>query len=159
MTMLVSPEGEIQFMSLNKKTNKNMTDGSPQGYVVKIKFDGNTKEGAAWRKELESINKGLIGVKHTDKAGEFTVRAFSLYDVLLLDNNAKEVEDKDQYNYFKGVKATGRMAVMPYTGNKLGGSLSLVAVTVTSWDASEADTTGATNSREDILASIRALMQ
>ncbi len=150
-SLITSPVGEIQFLALNNKVNKNMTKDSAEGYAIRLKYDGNTKEGAAWRKTIEQINPGIVGAKHINKAGEFTVRAFSKFDVLVLDASGNEIEERP--NFYAGSKGTASMTLQPYTENAMGGAVNLVAVTIHSFDNSEATET--TSSREDLLKHLR----
>lgn len=155
-SLMTSPKGTVQFLAVNNKVKRNLTKDSPEGYAVRIKFDGSTPEGAAWKKSILGLNKALVGVKHIDNPDEYTVRAFTQFDVILLDSKGNEIEDKP--NFWQGTKATATMTVQPYTGNEMGGSLNLVAITLYDWDDSEAQE-GGTSNREDVLAQIRAQLK
>lgn len=149
---LTSPKGDIQFLALNRKVAKAMTADSPEGYAVRIKFDGNTKEGAEWRKTIEAINPNLIGTKHIDKKGEFTVRAFSLYLPEVVDSQGNEVTELP--NFYADSTGTATMVVQPYTGNAMGGAITLAGVVIHDIETSEAGT-----DRETSVADLRNLLK
>lgn len=133
--LIKSPVGEIQFMALNNKVKKNVSEDSPEGYTIRLKFDGTTNEGATFRETVEKINANLVGTKHVNKEGEYTVRAFTKFDVEVFDSEGNTLEERP--NFFKDSTGTASMIIKPYTGNSMGGTINLVAVVINELDTSE----------------------
>lgn len=152
-TLLTSPVGEIQFMALNNKVSKTVSNDSELGYTVRIKYTNKTKEGAEWEKTIKAINPALVSTKHAEKAGEYTVRAFTKFDPLVLDAQGNEVEEKP--NFYANSKGKASMTISPFMGNKLGGAINLVAVTIHELEEGEAPVSTA---KEEILSQIRAAL-
>jgi hypothetical protein len=155
---LTSPKGEIQFMALNRKVSKDMKDDSVQGYVVRLKFNDTTAEGAAWRKTIAAINPNLIGTKNVNNKNEYTVKAFSRYLPEIIDGNGDQLEDIP--NFFASSTGTASIVVQPYTGNSLGGTINLAAVVIHDIDVGENSAgTGAEGGREAVLAALKASLK
>lgn len=131
---LTSPIGEIQFMALAKPVKKYIGDDAPLVYTIRLKFDGSTNEGKAWKKEIEKINPNLIGTKHTNSSTEFTVRASTKFEVKVTDSKGNELEEAPMF--FGDSKGTAKMVVEPWTGNSMGGSINLAAVVIDTLDNS-----------------------
>lgn len=148
--LLTSPVGEIQFLALNNPVKKYIGDDAPLVYTVRLKFDSSTSEGAEWKKTIEAINPNLIGTKHTDSKTEYTVRASTKFKVETTDSKGNTLEEAPMF--FSDSKGTARMIVQPYTGNKMGGSINLMAVVINSLDSGSSEKSG---SREDKLSQLR----
>lgn len=131
---LTSPIGEIQFMALAKPVKKYIGNDAPLVYTIRLKFDGSTNEGKAWKKEIEKINPNLIGTKHTNSSTEFTVRASTKFEVKVTDSKGNELEEAPMF--FGDSKGTAKMVVEPWTGNSMGGSINLAAVVIDTLDNS-----------------------
>lgn len=153
-TLLTSPKGTIQFLALNRKVAKDMKPNSTQGYAIRLKFDGTTTEGKAWKDTIAKLNPNLIGSKHIDNKGEFTVRAFTQFEVSVVDGAGNDVTDAP--NFYKDSTGTARMIVQPYTGNELGGTINLVGVVIHSIENATAEGSTGTSSRDDLRAQLQA---
>lgn len=150
---LTSPQGEIQFLALNRKVAKDMKADSAEGYAVRIKYTTATKEGAEWKKTISAINPNLIGTKHVDNKDEYTVRAFSIYMPEVIDGNGNTLEELP--NFYKTSTGVASMVVTPYTGNSMGGTINLAGIVIHEIDVGEAPE-GAGANREEVLAKLRA---
>lgn len=149
---LTSPKGEIQFLALNKKVAKDMKPDSAEGYAIRLKFDGSTKEGQEWKATIAKLNPNLIGTKHVDKKGDFTVRAFTMYMPEVVDGNGNAIEDIP--NFYKDSTGTATMVVQPYTGNSMGGAITLSGVVIHSIETTESG-----NDREGLLNQLRETLK
>jgi hypothetical protein len=154
--LITSPIGQIQFLALNRKVTKAKTEGSPEGYLARVKFDASTKEGKEWKDAITAINPGIVGKTHTDNKDEFTVRAFSLYLPEVMDGNGNNLEELP--NFYQDSKGTASITIQPYEGkNKGEGSINLVGLTIHELDVGE-HTGGVEGSREAALAAMRAAL-
>ena len=156
VNLITSPKGEIQFLALNRKVAKDLKPDSAQGYAIRLKFDGNTEEGKAFKDVISKINPSLIGSKHVDVKGEYTVRAFTQFELSVVDAAGNDMEEKP--NFYKDSKGVARMIVQPYTKNELGGTINLIGVVIHNLEAGEATSEGSTgtSSREDLRAALQA---
>lgn len=150
--LLTSPKGEIQFLALNRKVAKDMKPNSTQGYAVRLKFDETTAEGKAWKATISKINPNLIGNKHVNSKTEYTVRAFTQFEVSVVDGAGNDVSESP--NFFKDSKGEARMIVQPYTGNELGGTINLVGVVINNIEHAENE--GGMSSRDELRAQLQA---
>lgn len=132
---ITSPKGEIIFMALNRKVAKAMTEGSPEGYMIKLRFNSNNKDHAEFKAAIAAINPNLIGTRNIENKGDFTVRAFSLFAPEVVNGNGDAMEEIP--NFYKDSKGTATMVVQPYTGNSLGGTITLAGVVIHELDSSE----------------------
>lgn len=139
--LITSPLGTIQFMALAYKVRKSPEDTERSVYTIRLEFDGNTKEGKAFRKTVESINANLIGTKNASAPGHFTVSAKSKFDVKVLDADGTQLLGEEIPKFTKGSTGQAVMMVKPYTGNALGGTLNLVGVGIHALDLVEAEET------------------
>lgn len=153
---LTSPKGEIQFLALNRKVAKDMKPDSPEGYAVRLKFNVTTKEGAEWKKTINAINPNLIGTKHVNSKDEYTVRAFSKYLPEVVGNDGNALEELP--NFYKNSTGTATMVVQPYTGNALGGAVTLAGIIIHDLDIGEQEVGGGEN-REAVLEQLRATIK
>lgn len=151
--LLTSPWGEIQFLALNTKVKKYPTEDAPDVYTVRLRFDGSTEAGKAWRAAIEDINPNLIGTKHINSPDEFTVRAATQFDVMVTDANGNEMDDAPNF-YSDSSSGTARMVVQPYTKNTMGGTINLVAVAIGE-DFDPGESKGGSVDRSAILDQIR----
>ena len=156
VNLITSPKGEIQFLALNRKVAKDLKPDSAQGYAIRLKFDGNTEEGKAFKDVISKINPNLIGSKHVDVKGEYTVRAFTQFELSVVDAAGNNMEEKP--NFYKDSKGIARLIVQPYTKNELGGTINLIGVVIHSLEAGEATSEGSTgtSSRDDLRAALQA---
>lgn len=150
--LLTSPKGEIQFLALANPVSKVPGAEDNKVYTVRLKFDSSTKEGAAWKKTVESINPNIVGTKHTNTKTEYTVRATSKYQPKVTDAKGNELEEMPMF--FSDSSGTAKIIIQPYYGNKMGGAINLVAVVICDLDAGTP-----ASSREDRLAQLKAALQ
>jgi len=151
---LVSPVGQIQFLALNRKVTKGMAPDSPEGYAVRIKFDSATTEGAAFKKTINAVNPNLLGSKHVDNKGEYTVRAFSKFLPEVLDATGNEIEDLP--DFYGDSTGTASMIIQVYTGNSMGGAITLSGIVIHSLETSENHTGNTvTSGRDNLLQLMR----
>lgn len=151
---ITSPKGEIQFLALNRKVAKDMKPDSAEGYAIRLKFDGSTKEGQEFKAKIAALNPNLIGTRHVDNKGDFTVRAFTMYAPEVMDGQGNTLEDLP--NFYKDSKGVATMVVQPYTGNALGGSITLAGVVIHSIETTD---TGTGNDRENLLSQLRETLK
>lgn len=150
--LLTSPTGEIQFMALANPVSKKIGDDANKVYGVRLKFDASTEEGKAWKEAITSINSSLIGTTHVNSKNEFTVRAFSKFQPKVTDAKGNEIEEMPYF--FNDSKGTAKLIVQPYTKNKLGGTINLVAVVICSLESGQK-----TEGREERLAALKNALQ
>lgn len=151
-----SPVGEIVFFSVakgyvNKETGR-------REVKVKLKFDGNTAEGAAFREVIESVNPVKISTRNCE-SGFFAVSAVSICSedgssfVTVIDKNGNECEAP----YFDSRIDTGSAAYQLSVWIK-GNSRNayLKAVAINELNLAERDSSsGSNNSLEELRASLR----
>ena len=125
--LITSPLGEIRFLALRNKVKKKPNDTEATVFAVRLEFDGTKKENLEFKKKLEAINSAIIGTKSA-APGNFTVQASSKYDVKVIDNLGNQLDKAEYPSFPKGSSGTASIVIKPYTGNKLGGSINLVAV-------------------------------
>lgn len=151
---ITSPVFDVTYMALNRTVNKTEDPKSVKGYVVKLRANTNTKEGAEWKKKLDIINPRIVSTQNATKAGEYTFRAFSQFLPLILDNNGNEFEEPPAF--FSGATCKASVTITPYTENAKGGSINLNGVTIYELNTDNVDTT---TPREAILEAMRAQLK
>lgn len=147
--LITSPEGTIEFMALRFKVAKKPTDEEKTVYAVKLSFEDNAAN-QSFKNQIQAINPKLVGT-NPDAPGRFTVRASSKYEVRVLDTSGNKITQSEIPVMTKGSTGTAVVMLKPYMGNKLGGSLNLVGVAITSLDLAEGGDLASTDTIESRL--------
>lgn len=152
---ILSPKGSIQFCALTRKVKKKPQDTENTVYTVRLEFNGSAKGVASFRKRIEAVNKAIIGTKHASKPGNFTVQASTKFTVNVGDEEGRRLKLEEIPSYIKS--GTAAIVVMPYTGNKLGGSLNLQDVILYDYEEGEFSNEGEEVVAERLKAAVAKL--
>lgn len=125
-------------MFINRKVRKyGVTEGPGTQYEVQLRFDGNTAEGKAFRKAVEAINPNIVGTKHVEKDGQFTVRATTQFQPKVLDAAGEELQAEDIPGFPQGSTGTAAITVKEFKG-KMGSGIKLIGIGLSELNLSEA---------------------
>ena len=128
---ITSPVGSIVYMGLDKaRANFN----GREEYSIRLMFDGNTEEGAAFKSAVSKINANKVVTTSTSVEipnGFYVVSAWSKYKPHILDSEGTAVEEVPYFS--RGSTGTAIMTVKPFEGAK-GGGLNLNGVVILDLD-------------------------
>lgn len=130
---LTSSVGEINFMSVNR-TVHNDYNGKDE-YVVRLKFDGSTKDGKAFRETISAINSNLVVTKGCS-GDDYLVKAASIYEPKVLNSKGEELDVIPHFT--KGSTGKAFVSVKPFSTTK-GGGIALTGVTLIELNLAEGD--------------------
>lgn len=130
--VIISPEFDATFLALKRPVTSSYTDEDE--YVVAGLVDISTKEGSAFREEIQNVNPKIGSVSE----GKLKVNFKSSFpvDVLMLDDE-EPTELQDLPHFAKGFTAKVKVILKVHRGSSKGGSVRLKTVRIVDYTIPE----------------------